>query len=134
MELLAEPVVITSSGEGIVVGRRQNVDCVGVTKRYSYVSTSPLMYSISLPNAFPLTQLIASTTHFVVHWPTDEKLVTWAQEQQLQHHVSFEKETSETVESHRLKNCDRYMECEVVHTLPCGDHTLFIANVRKRVW
>jgi flavin reductase (DIM6/NTAB) family NADH-FMN oxidoreductase RutF len=133
MELLAEPVIVTCSGEGKVVGRAQIVHGIGVTKRYSYVSTSPLMYSIALPNPLPLTELLKSSGHFVVHWPKDEKLIRWVEEAQLRPDVAFERTASETIESDRLKNCETYMECEVVQSIPCGDHTLFIANVRKRV-
>ena len=134
MELLAEPIIVTARGAVAVLGKMSSLDALGVTKRYSYVSTVPLLYAISVPNLLPLTAVLQTSDSFVAHWPKNETITTQAETQQHKQGITLATTEAETVEASRLTACAAYMECEIVQRIPCGDHTLFIGQVRKREW
>ncbi len=134
MELLAEPVIVTSKGTSVVLGKEQEVAALGVTKRSCYVSTIPLLYAVSIPRLLPLADVLQSSDSFVVHWPKNDSLVAQAASVEHKQGIGMGMVSAETVESPRLASCNAYMECEVLQRIPCGDHLLVIGQVRKREW
>lgn len=134
MELLAEPVIVTSKGNVLHLGKEQEMSALGVTKRSCYVSTVPLLYAVSVPALLPLADVLQNSHSFVVHWPKNDALVAQAASVEHQRGISLGITPAETVESPRLAECNAYMECEVLQRIPCGDHLLVIGQVRKREW
>lgn len=134
MELLNEHVIVTSRGTLEVLGKKMEIDAIGVTRRYCYASTIPLMFCISMPNMLRITKVLEAGGNFVVHWPKKSELISEAEEMQTRNDApTIDVEEAETVDCLRLENCTTYIECEVEHRIPCGDHTVFIGKVRKRV-
>ncbi|MFQ5620298.1 MAG: flavin reductase family protein [Candidatus Nanoarchaeia archaeon] len=134
MEILNR-VVVTGRGSVTLVGKEKVVDAVGVTRRYCYVSTNPLMFAVSLAKVLQVTKAIDSGRSFVVHDLKKEHIEDMEKASvQLKPQSVVNVGEAETVDCWRIADCPVYIECEVVQDIDCGDHVLFVARVRKRVW
>ena len=134
MELLKR-VVVTGRGVVSVMGKDKELDAVGVTRRYSYVSTDPLKYAVSLAKFLQVTKAIKSGGAFVVHDLKKEHVEAMEEAStKLLDQTQIKVEEAETVDCWRIADCPEYIECEVTNTIDLGDHVLFIGQVRKRVW
>lgn len=122
--------VITSRGTIERAGRCIQKDGVGITRRHTYVASNPLIYAVSLPNVFDVTRIIEASKQFAAQQVIDPGAY---EDTALGRKPLVDVIEAETIDCPLLKHSNWHIECEVIETIPCGDHTLFIGQVRKRV-